>query len=122
MSQETKETESKKVTVDTILDFIKGRMEEKKADFDTEFWMKAAMTLTILLPDEIGKLYDKQKEVSQMKINLLERQAKRNVSEANMIIEATDIYRDMRKQESRIKQIEEIVRIAKIQARINQGA
>ena len=113
--------ESKLVTVDTILDFIRDKMEQKKADFDTEFWLKASMTLTILLPIEIGKLYDLQKEVSKLKLEELEKQEKKNVSQVKMIVEASDVYRDMKVQEYKIKQIEEIVRVSKLQARINNS-
>jgi hypothetical protein len=110
-----------KVTSDTILNWIKEKVEQKKADFDVEFWMKVAMSLTILLPEEIGKLYDFQKEVAQMRLDILGGQEKRNVSEVKMRVEASDVYRDMKKQEAKISQIEELVRISKIQARINSG-
>ena len=110
-----------KTNSDVILNFIKERVEQKKADFDTGFWLEVAMKLTILLPDEIGLLYDYQKNVAQKRLNILEGQEKKNATLAKMQIEATDEYRDMRKQEAKIKQIEEIVRIAKIQARINSN-
>ncbi len=107
---------------DVILNWIKDKVEQKKADFDVEFWMSVAMKLTILLPDEIGKLYDYQKTVAEMRLDILGKQEKRNVSEVKMIIEASDVYRDMKKQEAKLKVIEEIVRIAKIQARLNSGS
>jgi hypothetical protein len=106
---------------DVILNWIKDRVEQKKADFDVNFWLEVAMKLTILLPDEIGKLYDYQKEVAQMRLDILGGQEKRNVSEVKMRVEASDVYRDMKKQEAKIGQVEEIVRIAKIQARVNSG-
>lgn len=107
---------------DVILNWIKDKVEQKKADFDVNFWLEVAMKLTILLPDEIGRLYDYQKVVAEMRLDILGKQEKRNVSEVKMIIEASDVYRDMKKQEAKLKVIEEIVRIAKIQARLNSGS
>jgi hypothetical protein len=54
-------------------------------------------------------------------LDILGGQEKRNVSEVKMRVEASDVYRDMKKQEAKIGQVEEIVRIAKIQARVNSG-
>ncbi len=107
---------------DVILEWIKDKVENRKADFDSEFWMDVSMKLIILLPDEIAKLYDLQKIVAQKRLDIYDKQEKKNVSEAKMRIEAMDEYRDMRIQEAKLKQVEEIVRIAKIQARINSGS
>jgi hypothetical protein len=109
------------VNADQILNWIKERVAERKADFDPHFWMDVGLKLTILLPDEIAKLYDLQRVVAQKRLDIFSTQDKRNVSEARLIIEATEEYRDMRKQEAKIKQIEELVRLAKLQARVNAG-
>ncbi len=109
------------VNTDQILNWVKERVETKKADFDVNFWLEVAMKLIILLPDEIGKLYDFQKIVAQKRLDILDGQDKKNISEAKLRVEATEEYRDMRKQEAKIGQIEELVRIAKLQSRINAG-
>lgn len=106
-----------KVTVDTILDFLKEAVESK-APIAPSTWIDAAMKLNVLLGDENDKLYDLQQKVALIRLGFLTSQNKVNVSEAKLRTEVTDEYKQYHKQKARIAQIEEQIRIAKVQARV----
>lgn len=102
-----------KVSVDTILNYLEEKVENKEAQFDSDFWITAAMKLNILLGDEQDGVWDKKQEVAKKKLTIFGKQAKRNVSAATLEIEASDEYTAMKKQEDKVGRIEEFVRIAK---------
>ncbi len=113
-----------KITSNTILGYLKEAVENK-AKLNPDVWIDAALKLNTLLDDEYGALYDLQQEVANIRLENLQlytdQNGKRNVSEAKLRTEATETYKLYKKQESRCKQIEEFIRIAKIQARLTSG-
>lgn len=108
------------ITVDTILDYLKESVEQKRA-LDSHTWVDAALKLNVLVGDEHDKLFELQQVVSKKKVELLESDSKRNVSAVKVLIEASDDYKYMKKQDARINQIEEFIRIAKLQARLKDN-
>jgi hypothetical protein len=112
---------SEKITVDTILSIMKEKVENKEAQFDTEFWLSSAAKLNLLVGDEQDKLFELQQVVAKLKLQWFESQEKRNVSEAKLRVEATEEYKEMRKLEAKIKRCEEFVRIAKKMADVASG-
>lgn len=104
-----------KITVDTIVNYLRDCVEGKVV-IDAHTWIDAAQKLTVLLSDEHDKLFDLQQIVAQKKVNLIEGGA--SGAESKMRVEALDEYREMSKQRAKIERIEEMVRIAKIQARL----
>jgi tRNA G10 N-methylase Trm11 len=106
------------ITTSLILDTLKGWVEGKHP-IDAHKWVDAAQKLNVLIGDEHDKLFDLQQKVAQMKVNYL---TEGNTSAAaKSKVEATDLYREMRKQGARIEQIEEMIRIAKLQARLKDN-
>ena len=103
------------ITIDTILDWLHTQVEEK-LPIDAHTWLDACQKITVLLGEEHDKLFDLQQKVAQAKVDVLDKLDMSN-AEAKTRIEATDIYKESRRQEARIKRIEEMVRIAKIQSR-----
>lgn len=103
---------TEKVTADTILDFLITQTKEKKR-ISRDVWLDCAFTLNLLGQDEQNKLEDMRSQVAKRRISILQGQAKRNVAAAVLEIEASDEYRDMRKQEHKCDMISEFVRIAK---------
>lgn len=90
-----------------------------------EEWLLAAQMLTVLITEETNKLYELQSVVAKEKLFLMDtpRNGKKGVefmssAEAKTRTEATDEYRDMKKQEAFIEQIWEIIRVAKKQAEL----
>jgi hypothetical protein len=110
-----------KISVDTILESMKEKVENKQAQFDADFWLECAMKLNLLLGDEQDKLFEYQQKVANLKIMWLEGQEKKNVSEAKMRVDASEEYKEMRKQEAKIKRCEEFVRVAKKMADVSRG-
>lgn len=109
-----------KVTAKTILDWVKEQVENKSA-LDPSVWIEIAWKLNALLSDETSTLWELRQKVAKTRLELLTGQDKKNVSYAQAQVEATDEYREMRQQEARTRQIEEFVRIAKIQSRSEGG-
>lgn len=108
----------KKVTTDTILDFLKEAVESKKK-LPAELWIETALKLNLLLGDEHIDLENYRSLVSGKRLEMLKKQEKKNVAAVEVEIEASDEYRTMRIQEHRVDRIEEFIRLAKKQASNN---
>lgn len=108
----------KQVSTTVILDFMKENVKNKEM-IDAHTWVDAAQKLNVLIGDEHDKLFDLQQKVNMEKVALIE--AGKNVSTAKLMIEAGDIYKEMCKQRALIEQVEEMIRIAKLQARIKDN-
>ena len=108
-------TSPSEVTSEKILDWIKAQVEAKR-QLNPDLWINAALRLVVLLGDEADKLVDMRQVVAKIKLKFMEEQEKRNVSEAEIKTAATDEYSAMKKQEYLVNQIEEFIRVAKINA------
>lgn len=105
-----------------ILSYLKEAVENKdRKILDPQQWIEASFRLNLLLGDEVSLLADMRQIVAKMKLDYLNESEKINVSEARIKAEVTDDYKEMKKQEAKIKQIEEFIRIAKLQARSEGG-
>lgn len=101
-----------KVTSDTILTYLKEAVEAKRM-LNPEMWLDAAFKLNILLGDEHLVLEELRQDVAKKKLDVMKGQEKRNVSAADLEIEASDEYRMMKLQEHKTDRIEEFIRLAK---------
>jgi ElaB/YqjD/DUF883 family membrane-anchored ribosome-binding protein len=106
----------KLVTIDTIIEYLQDAVKSK-TPLPPTIWLDAAQKLNVLLSEEEDRLFDLQQVVAQKKYDFIKGQAKKNVSEAKAYIEASDDYRDSKKQAAKIGRIVEFIRLAKIQAR-----
>ncbi|MEK6884138.1 MAG: hypothetical protein AABY22_31200 [Nanoarchaeota archaeon] len=107
-----------KISVDTILDWAKKKVESKE-HIKRELWIEMAFRLNLLRIDE-AQLYNKMRQaVAIKKFEILKSQEKRSVAFANAEVETTDEYTFMRDQEDKIYSIDEFVRIAKKSSDIN---
>ncbi len=97
---------------DKILEALQKAVEED-TPIGKERWGKLAFALNSLLLEEARRLYELEQNVATEKKIIVMAQKKPNVSLANVIVEATDAYRDMRIQAAKIDQIKEFGRIAK---------
>lgn len=121
---ETTTQPKEKVTVDSII----GTMQEwveNKSPIDPATWVDAAAKLNVLLGAESDELFLLQQQVAQNKLEFLNELAattgKKNVSEAQLKVETSDQYRQMKSQEAKIKRVEEFIRIAKLQGRLGDS-
>lgn len=109
-----------KVTSDTIINFMKTAVESQKR-MNPDFYLDVATKLNILLGDEHELLEKLRRIVAEKKLDLLKMQEKRNVSAAELEIEASPEYKDMKLQEHKVDRIEEFIRLAKIQSKSAMG-
>lgn len=107
------------VTTDTIISWLKEQVEQKNPVAPST-WLDSAAKLVVLLGDESDKLHRLQQRVAQMRVDLL-KDPQMTVAKAKLITEATEEYRQMKDQESKISLVEEHVRISKIQARMRDN-
>lgn len=96
--------------VDTILAGMERAIKEKMI-LSPDEWLRGARDLIILLGDEHEKYYTLLQKVAKMRMNWIEQG--KSVAEAKVRTEASDEYKNMKTQESKIKQIEELSRICK---------
>ncbi len=103
-----------KVDTDTILDWLKKRVESKQP-IPQDAWADAAFKLNVLLGDEHTDMVNYRSIVSNKKLIILKEQEKKNVAAAELEIEASEEYRQMKLQEHRVDRIEEFIKLAKKQ-------
>lgn len=108
--------ESKR-TIDTILNDLKSNVEKREV-VHPSWWVESAEMLNLLLADDQDKLFGLQQEIAKERYEILKSQTKRNVSEANLIVETTDKFREMRTLEAKIRRVQEQIKIAKIHGRL----
>lgn len=104
------------VTTDLILATLREWVEDKKP-IPPHLWIDAAAKLNILKGDETAALFDMQQKVALRKVALIENGD--SVSKAKAKTDASDEYKAFKIQEAKIEMIEEMIRISKIQARMN---
>lgn len=107
------------VTARSIIEYLQQQVESKK-QLPKEVWLDAALKLTILSLDEIDKLIDLEKAFGQKKVEELDKQEKHNISEIKLRMEATEEYAAVKKQKAFCSVIEEMIRVAKLSARLNE--
>lgn len=105
------------ITVDTILGYLQRAIEEK-LPLAPSVWTDAASKLNVLLGDEHDLLCELEQTVAKIKLEYLEADAKHNVSAAKSRVQASDVYRQMRKQEMLCRRVEEFIRLAKLRSRL----
>lgn len=98
--------------VDKIFAFFREQLDSKKM-LNPEVWQIAAMELNLCRGDEEGELHERRRKVAEKKIEILDSMEKKNVSEAELRVEATEEYEEMKRQETRCDQIIEFGRLAK---------
>lgn len=106
-------------TIKTIIEDLKKIVENKEI-LSPSHYVSQAEFINILIGDEIDKLLDLEQKVAQQKMDLLSINDNK-VNKVNIILEATDLYKETQKQKALIKQAEEMVKIAKLQARLKQS-
>ena len=103
-----------KITLDFIINILKEKVENKTAQFDSNFFIETAAKLNLLLGDEMDKLAELHQKVAQLKLMFLESQDKKiNVSEAKVRVEASNEFLEWKKQDLKCRRAEEFIRIAK---------
>lgn len=88
-----------------------------RTPLDPKVWLDKGANLSVFLYRELSLLVEMEQVVARMKLKFYEESANGNVSAARLRVEATDEYKNARKQKAKCQAIEEVIRIAKLQAR-----
>lgn len=99
------------VTTDTILDTMRGYVESKVPIAPTT-WLDAGIKLVALMSTETDLLIELHQKVAQLKVDMFDQEDK-SATEIRTRIEATAEYTELRKQEAKVKKINEMVMLAK---------
>jgi len=99
------------ITALTIIETMKKWVEEKHP-IPPSMWIDASLKLNVLRGDLDDKLYDLESELAKQKAELLMRDDM-TVAKAESIIRAEDKFKEMRKLNAKIKQLEEFIKISK---------
>lgn len=103
------------VTCDLILDWIKNKIENKE-EIAPSTLLDATLKLSVLVGAEQDKLYELQQTVALARVTQIE--AGKNATTARMVVEASDVYKEMKKMKSKIENIFEFIRIMKLRSRM----
>lgn len=106
------------INVKNIIAYLNERVKSKET-LDAHQWVDTAQKLNVLVGEEHDRLFELEQLVAKNKVGYIE--AGKSATEAKMRVEATDIYRDMLKQKAIIGQVEELIRISKLQARLKDN-
>lgn len=114
MGGQSKETR----TTDSVLESLKLAVENK-VQFNPNIWIEGAQMLSILMGDEQDALFELQQKVAEAKVQYITDGD--SVAFAKVKVEATDEYKKMQQQKAKCERIEEMIRVAKIRARLSGG-
>lgn len=104
-------------TTQSILDSLEG-MVRSKTPISPEEWVDAALFLEILKGSENDKLLSYEMIANQKKVEL--RATCESNADAKMYLEASEEWKQFRKQKMLLDHIQEFVRLAKKQAEIRK--
>lgn len=99
-------------TADTILEEIKNTPDIERAS-NANWYLKKAEDLALSCGAEEDLLADLRSGVAQKKLDYMRSQVKRNISEVELWIETQPQYTTFRKQEAKVDQIKELIRVYK---------
>lgn len=103
-------------TADTVIADLKKIVSERKP-LNRELWLEAAFYLSLFREDEAQKLNRLNQEVSKLKLSVMDEQqnkdGKKNVAAADVVVSASDKFLEMKNQEARITTIDELIRVSK---------
>lgn len=106
---------TEKVTVDTILDWLTEQVREKRP-IPPELYLDISIKLNLLKSDENDKLIELRHALAVKRANYVNEGG--TSAAANIRLEADPLYMDVKKQEARLKTIDEAIKQGKLYARI----
>lgn len=103
------------ISVDTILLWLTEQVQHKRP-IPPEVWLDASIKLNLLKSDENDTLIELRHQLAVKRANYVSEGG--TSAAANIMLEADPLYVQVKKQEAKIKTIEEAVRQGKLYARI----
>lgn len=101
------------------LSLIEQEIAEKKVVMPLQ-WLDLALDLNRIIYDEQDKLFDLEQQVALRVEEEAIKLEKRNMAAAENKVKGTDLYKDMRRQRAKCERIEELIRLAKHQAKLRE--
>ena len=105
------------VTTDTILDTMRDYVESKVPIAPTT-WLDAGIKLVALMSEDTDRLIELQHEIAQLRVIMLDSPVKMSATEVRMRVESHPTYALMKKQEAKVKRINEFIMMSKKYATI----
>lgn len=102
------------VTVPLIINWITNQVQQKNP-IDAHTWLDVAQKINVLIQAEQERLFEMEQEVAKIRNIAIE--SGESVAKAKSRMEATDEYKNARRQKALISRCEEMIKLAKIQAR-----
>lgn len=102
-------------SIETVLKWLRDSTTSKEVIQPSQF-VEAGLYMNILIGEEHEKLSLLKQQVAKIKLELLPQHDK--VNKVELIVEASDIYRQMKNQEAKLKMIDEHIKIAKLFGRL----
>lgn len=102
-------------TTDSIIAHFNALVESKQP-IDPNSWLEAGMYLNVLIQSEQELLFDLEQEVARLRKALLD--DGKTVAYAKTMIEATDEFKNARKQKAKIDRVIEFIRLSKQHSRL----
>lgn len=105
----------KEITIETILTYLEESIAQK-IPISPHTWVDAAQKINVLVGNESDKLADLQQYIAKVRASLISEG--KTASASKVFVEAMDEYAEAQKLKAKIGRIEEMIRIAKLQARL----
>lgn len=109
-------------TADEIINGIVSYLDGggKISDVPYSKWEDVGLELNIALGVEDKALGELEQKLAKEKVIILDSQEKRNVTEANSRLEATDLHLEVKDQRRKCDRIKEFIKLVKLRARGEQ--
>lgn len=106
------------ITCDLILKWLKEQVENKRI-IPPSLYLDVATKLNILRSDEDDLLIEIEHQLAVQRAKYVNEGG--TSAAAKILLEANPLFKDVRKQKAKLKQIEEAIRIGKLAARIKDN-
>lgn len=108
--------DEKLVTIDLIRGWLIEQVQRKNP-IGPDVWVGAAQKMVVLLQTEQEKLFELEQQVALIKGVFLNEG--KSVAYAKSKVEESDVYKQARMQKAKIENCLEMIRVAKLQARMS---
>lgn len=106
------------VTTDLIIDTIKEWIEQK-LPISPSLWVDAGMKLNVLLGEETSQLAQKEFELAQFASGMASTSEKLSVAAIKLACASNPLSKEIAILKAKIKRGEELIRLAKLRARMS---
>ena len=107
----------KDINTDLIIDTLKEWIEDKRP-ISPDLWVDSAMKLNVLLGNEMEELAQKEFELAQDASGMAASDVKMSVAAIKLATAANPLSKEIALLKGKIKRGEELIRLAKLRARM----